>query len=118
VAIGVRAVDALPGALTFPGEDARPRYREPLGELERGEVRDVVFAVPVNTAWALPLYELALLTAAWLFERRVAGARLTLVTPERAPLAAFGERASGTVAETARPARRRSALGRAPARCR
>jgi sulfide:quinone oxidoreductase len=47
----------------------------------------------------LPLYELALLTAAWLFDRRVAGARLTLVTPERAPLAAFGDRASDTVAE-------------------
>lgn len=44
-------------------------------------------------------YELALLTAAWLFERRVAGARLTVVTPERAPLAAFGARASDTLAE-------------------
>jgi hypothetical protein len=74
-------------------------YRELLGELERGEVRDVVFAVPADTAWALPLYELALLTAAWLIDRRVAGARLTLVTPEQAPLAAFGGRASDTVAE-------------------
>ena len=99
VAIGARVVDALPGALSFPAPDAAARYRELLGELERGEVREVVFAVPADTAWALPLYELALLTAAWLFERGVAGARLTLVTPERAPLAAFGERASDTVAE-------------------
>ncbi len=99
VAIGARVVDALPGALSFPGRDAAARYRELLGELERGQVREVVFAVPADTAWALPLYELALLTAAWLFDRRVTGARLTLVTPERAPLAAFGGRASTTVAE-------------------
>ena len=99
VAIGARAVDALPGALTFPGRDAAARFGELLGELERGEVRGLVFAVPEGTGWALPLYELALLTAAWLFERRVAGTRLTVVTPERAPLAAFGERASDTVEE-------------------
>ena len=99
VAIGARALDALPGALTFPGPDAAARIRELLGELERGEVRELVFAVPDGTGWALPLYELALLTAVWLFERRVAGARLTVVTPERAPLAAFGERASEMVEE-------------------
>jgi sulfide:quinone oxidoreductase len=69
-----------------------------LGELERGQVRELVFAVPDGTTWALPLYDLALLTAAWLFERRVVGVRLTLVTPERAPLAAFGGRATDTVA--------------------
>lgn len=99
VAIGATAVDALPGALTFPGRGATARYREILGELERRDVRELVFAVPDGTGWALPLYELALLTAARLFDRRVAGALLTLVTPEPAPLAAFGARASDTVAE-------------------
>ena len=39
-----------------------------------------------------------MLTAEWLFERRAAGARLTVVTPERAPLAALGARASDMVA--------------------
>ena len=99
VATGARAVDALPGALTFPGPGAAARFRELLGELERGEVRELVFAVPDGTGWALPLYELALLTAAWLFERRVADVRLTVVTPETTVLAAFGGRASDTVAE-------------------
>jgi len=44
------------------------------------------------------VYELALLTATWLFNRRVAGVTLTVATPEGAPLEAFGDRASATVA--------------------
>ena len=66
VATGARAVDALPGALTFPGPGAALRFRQLLGELERGEVRELAFAVPGRTGWTLPLYELALLTAGWL----------------------------------------------------
>jgi sulfide:quinone oxidoreductase len=99
VAIGARAVDALPGALTFPGPGATTGYGRVLKELEDGRVRKVVFALPGGVAWGLPLYELALLTAAWLFEHRIGGVRLTLATPEPAPLAAFGGPASATVGE-------------------
>ncbi|MGI8595135.1 MAG: hypothetical protein ACR2ML_12370 [Solirubrobacteraceae bacterium] len=99
VATGARAVEAVPGALTFPGSAGAGAYRELLVQLDRGEVRELVFTLPADTGWALPLYELALLTAGRLFERRIAGARLALVTPEPAPLAAFGARASDTVAE-------------------
>jgi sulfide:quinone oxidoreductase len=98
VAIGAQPVDAVPGALTFPGPGAASRYRRLLEELEDGRVRELVFALPAGVAWGLPLYELALLTAAWLFDRRIGGVRLTLATPEAAPLGAFGGPASATVA--------------------
>jgi sulfide:quinone oxidoreductase len=45
----------------------------------------------------LPLYELALMTAGRLAERGVRDARLSLVTPERAPLELFGPEASEAV---------------------
>jgi sulfide:quinone oxidoreductase len=99
VAIGARAVDALPEALTFPGPGADRRYGGLLAELEDGRVRELVFALPAGVAWGLPLYELALLTGAWLFERRIGGVRLTLATPEPAPLGAFGGPASTMVGE-------------------
>jgi sulfide:quinone oxidoreductase len=94
VACGARAAPALPGALSFDGSDGVRAYRALLGELRRGRVSRVVFALPWESGWALPLYELALLTAAHLTERRVSGVTLEVVTHEPAPLAAFGEGAS------------------------
>jgi sulfide:quinone oxidoreductase len=99
VATGARPVEALSGALTFPGRASVQDYRQLLAGLEHGELRSIAFAVPGETTWALPLYELALLTASWLAERSAPPARLTVATPERAPLAAFGERASAVVAD-------------------
>ena len=37
-----------------------------------------------------PAYELALMTAAWIAEREIAGVQLTIVTPESRPLRVFG----------------------------
>jgi sulfide:quinone oxidoreductase len=94
--IGARCVPAVPGALTF-GEpaDVAP-FRELLGRLERGELRRVAFALPDETrTWPLPLYELALMTAA-----HAPGAEVALVTPEPAPLVLFG--AAGSEAVSAR----------------
>jgi sulfide:quinone oxidoreductase len=99
VAIGARPVEGLTGALTFEGASGVAGFRQLLDQLRRGEVKALTFAAPTTTAWTLPLYELALLTDAWLFERRVAGAQLNVVTSEAAPLAAFGARASETVAK-------------------
>jgi sulfide:quinone oxidoreductase len=55
--------------------------------------------VPTLLGWSLPIYELALLTAASLPSRGVSGVRLTVVTPEPEPLAVFGQKASEAVAE-------------------
>lgn len=96
VATGARAEEAVPGALCFDGRLAVGPYRELLRGLEGGGVGSVAFALPEGTGWALPLYELALLTATWAWER---GLRpdLTLVTPESQPLEGFGEEASRQV---------------------
>jgi sulfide:quinone oxidoreductase len=48
--------------------------------------------------WPLPIYELALMTAARLVERDVPEVRLDLVTPEDQPLGLFGRQASEAIA--------------------
>jgi sulfide:quinone oxidoreductase len=89
VAIGARPVEALPGAITFRGGADANAIRELLGELERGDVRSVAFALPPGTSWSLPLYELALMTATHARAHRVPAA-ISLVTSEEEPLELFG----------------------------
>src|SRR4051812_12854732 len=96
VAIGATSRAALPGALTFRGSRDIVAFRELLEEIEAGAVRSVAFALPGPTRWSFPLYELALMTAARAAARDV-DVRIEFVTHERAPLAAFGHRASDRV---------------------
>jgi sulfide:quinone oxidoreductase len=98
LACGARPEPAVPGALTFRGPADTEAVEGLLRELERGEARRVVFAVPPGAAWTLPLYELALLTAAWAQTGDVRGLELVLATPEERPLALFGRQASDAVA--------------------
>ena len=97
VACGTRPVETLEGALTFRGPSDTERLAMLLGEIERGEVSRVVFALPHRTAWSLPLYELALLTAAHLDRRGVHGVELDVVTHEQSPLPLFGPEAGVAV---------------------
>jgi sulfide:quinone oxidoreductase len=97
VCIGALPVTAIPGSVTVAGPGYTGRFRTVLGELEAGDVRHVAFAVPPGASWPLPLYELALMTAAHLAERDLTGRRISLVTPEEAPLALFGAPASESV---------------------
>lgn len=98
IAIGARRIATIEDALTFTGAKDMGRYRDLLGELESGTVSSVAYVVPSGVTWALPLYELALLTADHL---ELTGAprdrRLALVTPEQMPLRLLGLRASGDV---------------------
>ena len=98
VAVGARPVATVDGALTFRGPADTAAFRMLLAELEDGSLRRLVFAAPGGVTWPLPLYELALQTAAFLAERGTRDAELSLVTPEREPLALFGDAASGAVA--------------------
>ncbi len=98
VATGAVAEEAIDGALTFGTPAGVSRFRHTLRLAEAGEVTDIVFAVPAHSGWPLALYELALLTAERL-RASGASADLTLLTPEPAPLAVFGGRASGAVLE-------------------
>lgn len=99
VAIGARPTAAIEGALTFGGEPARPATEALLDAVQKGAVRRILFAAPADLAWVVPLYELALFTAAWAQRRQLAGLELAIVTPERRPLEAFGAAAGEAVAE-------------------
>src|SRR5512132_3851206 len=63
-----------------------------LRDLEEGYSQGLAIVVPPGPGWPLPAYELALLIAS---DARGMGMspEITLVTPERAPLAIFGPRA-------------------------
>jgi sulfide:quinone oxidoreductase len=97
VAVGARAVEALPGALTYRGMDDAPAMRRVVAEASDGRARSLAFVVPAGVSWPLPLYELALLTA-----KKVGGGQaspqIAIVSPEDAPLALFGRAASEEVA--------------------
>jgi sulfide:quinone oxidoreductase len=69
-----------------------------LQDLEGGYVRRVAFVVPPGTVWSLPLYELALMTAARARDMSLDDVQITVVTPEESPLAVFGRQASDEVA--------------------
>ena len=103
VAIGARSRPALPGALTFGGVHDVDAFRALLDDIESGTVRSVVFALPGAARWSLPLYELALMTAARAAMQHVE-VRIELVTHERAPLQVFGPGVSSRVAALLREA--------------
>lgn len=97
IACGTLPRPALPGALTFRGPADSDAFSELLTEAEQGSVGSIAFVVPAAGVWPLPLYELALLTAAHL-ARHNKQVELALVTPEPSPLSLFGAPASNTVA--------------------
>jgi sulfide:quinone oxidoreductase len=102
--------DALVLAL---GAHARARYKHAITiddrrldeilhgliqDIEGGYVHSLAFVTPGRMAWPMPLYELALMTAARAYDMDVELAT-TIVTPEDGPLAIFGSAASGAVTE-------------------
>jgi len=93
IACGALPRPALAGALTFRGPADSDAYRRLLVEADSGSIGSMAFVVPDPGFWPLPLYELALLTATHL-DRHHEQVELTLVTPETAPLALFGNAAS------------------------
>jgi sulfide:quinone oxidoreductase len=96
IACGALPRPTLPGALSFRGPADSDAFAELLSEAEQGAVGSVAFALPTAGIWPLPLYELALLTAAHVSERGKQ-VKLALVTPEPSPLSLFGAAASDAV---------------------
>ena len=64
IAIGAELTTSLPGSVTVNGPGYTGRFRALLDALEHGRIQHVAFAVPAGASWPLPLYELALMTAA------------------------------------------------------
>lgn len=96
LAAGAVPEEAVHGALTFRGPADTERFRRLLDEIEEAGRGTLAFVHPGGTGWPLPLYELALMTAAELAER-APDVRVRLVTREAAPLELFGGAASDAV---------------------
>ena len=97
VAVGARQWPVIEGGLTFGGAGDREALQSVMHDVERGVVTKLAFAAPAPAAWLLPLYELALFTAAWAAERDIGGLEISLLTHETLPLEAFGAEVSETV---------------------
>jgi sulfide:quinone oxidoreductase len=99
LAIGARSRRewSADGVLSYHDGRDGPGYRMLLHELRDGRVRRVAFVKPAGASWPLPLYDLALMTAAQCREQRCAGVELALLTPEQEPLGIFGAPASAAV---------------------
>jgi sulfide:quinone oxidoreductase len=103
LAPGARMLSGVPGAVTFWGVADEGGVGSVIHRLRTGLLRRVVFTMPGGSSWTLPLFELAMLAASVLSRSGIEDARLTVVTPEDAPLGMFGqaiaEEMSGLLAE-------------------
>jgi sulfide:quinone oxidoreductase len=97
LALGAIPREAIPGALTFRGPDDTPALAALLERAVAGELSSLAFAIPVETSWPLPFYELAFLSWTYLRGRCTMNVALTLATAEDAPLGLFGLHASEAV---------------------
>ncbi len=82
--------------LTYHGRSDGPEFRLLLRQARAGRVGSIAFVKPPGPTWPMPLYDLALITAARRksFDRPI---RVQLVTPETEPLEVFGPAASEVV---------------------
>jgi sulfide:quinone oxidoreductase len=83
--------------LTYRGGRDGPNYRMLLHQLREGRVQRVAFVKPAGASWPLPLYDLALMTAADRAAHHRPAVELSLITPEEEPLGVFGHRASAAI---------------------
>ena len=68
-----------------------------LHQLRDGRIGRVAYVKPPGASWPLPLYDLALMTAADCTAHGRSGVELTLVTPEEEPLGLFGHTVSAAI---------------------
>ena len=105
VAVGALPDRSLPGSVTIKGPGYTGRFRTVLRELEERRVRRVAFAVPAGASWPLPLYELALMTAAHVRRARPAQRRAVARHPRAGAARAVRHCRLGGRARAARGAR-------------
>jgi sulfide:quinone oxidoreductase len=86
------------GVLTFRDGRDGPSYRLLLHQLREGRVNKLAFVKPTGATWPMPLYDLALMTAADSAAHQRPEVELSLITPEEKPLGMFGASASAAVA--------------------
>ena len=97
VAVGAGSEPAYRRVLTWTPETDANVFGGLLRDLEEGYSRQVAFVVPPGVAWALPAYELALMTAWQAWGMGHDDVKVTLYTHEDAPLGLFGTRATAAL---------------------
>jgi sulfide:quinone oxidoreductase len=97
VAVGARMVPTFEYGVTFDRETSPEDFAEVLADLGEGIAPRVAMVVPDTVSWALPAYELALMTAAWGAAEHPDQLSVRVVTHEPRPLAAFGRTVSDAV---------------------
>ena len=102
LATGGRPVAGVEGATTWWPEGDPDTYGGLLRDIDEGYTKRLAIVVPLGAVWPLPAYELALMTAGEAREMGHDDVQVTVVTPEHAPLALFGEEAGEAVAEELR----------------
>jgi sulfide:quinone oxidoreductase len=98
LATGATTEADRPNVLTYRDGRDGPNYRLLLSRLREGQVKSLAFVKPSGgPSWPLPLYDLALMTAADCGAHGRSRIELSFVTPEETPLAVFGRQVGDRV---------------------
>lgn len=98
LALGAHGHPRFPHALTIDDEHLDTQMHGLIEDVDEGYVHSIAFVVPARMAWPLPIYELALMTAARAYEMNVTLSAIVM-TPEERVLEIFGDAASDAVAQ-------------------
>jgi sulfide:quinone oxidoreductase len=96
LALGARLHSPFRHAMTLDDRVLDEQLHGLIRDLEDAFVRRIAFVIPSRMGWPLPIYELALMTARRAYDMNLE-VEITIATPEDAPLAVFGDRASDAV---------------------
>lgn len=96
LALGATQRPALSHAQTIDDSRLDEQLHGLIQDVEGGYVHKLAFVAPSRMPWPLPIYELALMTAQRADDMS-AETSITIVTPEDAPLAIFGDNVSREV---------------------
>lgn len=96
VATGTEPRASLRNAIVIGAHGSMERLAILVAQIDAGLVDRVVFTVPAAPSWSLPIYELAMYTAAHA-KHRARDVEVQLITPEEHPLIDFGAAASDSV---------------------
>lgn len=96
LALGARLRPAFSHAITIDDRQIDEQLHGLIQDIEGGYVSSLAFVAPSPMPWPLPIYELALMTAARAYEMCI-DVSITVATPEEAPLAQFGAQVSSRV---------------------
>lgn len=97
LAMGARLYPAFTHGLTIDDRIIDEQLHGLVQDVEEGYAHSIAFIAPPEMSWPLPIYELALMTARRAYDMQTE-VKITVATPESAPLAIFGDAVSQEVA--------------------